>query len=342
MRGDPGLEVVEHVRDAFDPGEQWCANGPRGFMWWPAAFAQRIESGGVHEVGGGELWRVQAELELVRGVEGTGPAFARIAAWNALNPGLSALRWNGDARTVSLCSTVYVRAGEWERGARELASAALLQLADAARDGAALALDLQGEPAESAPPGGEKRAEGDELLEGWRRFAEVGGRPTPFDAARLNALAAMPSPPWTRVHVDAAGLHAELPCALPGEAQPGSAPRAGVALLHLLIAQPHPRLGAGVIAALALPPDAEPVRERMVATSALLNEAEARESTLFDGTGAWCFHPAAGLAFVTFVPALLDAPRLLEHLVWTQATRARWVRGFLARVATLRGDGAPG
>lgn len=336
MRGDPGLEVVEHIRQAFEPGVEWSASGPRGFTWWPAAFAQRIESDDAQVMGQVEVWRVQAELELLRGVEGTGDTFARIAAWNAMNPGLSALRWNGDAQTVSLCATVVVRAGEWERPARELASAALLQLADAARDGAALALELHGESAESAPPGGAVRTEADALLEGWRRFADAGAAPTPFDAARLQALAAMESPPWTRVGVDAAGLHAELPCALPGEAPPGSAPGAGVALLHLLTTQPHPRLGAGVIAALTLPPEAEPVRERIMATSALLNEAEARELTPCDGTGAWCFHPSAGLAFVMFLPALLDSPLRLEHLVWAQAMRARWARGFLARIAAMR------
>ncbi len=340
MRGDPGLEVVEHIRAAFDPGAEWSEQAPRGFTWWPAHFSQRIEADAPRRAEGSDWFRVQVELELLFGVTGRGEDFARIAAWNALNPGLSALRWNGDAGTVSLVSSVYARVGEHERPARDLAMAALLQLADAARDGASLATDLDGELADSAPPSEARRTEPDALLEGWRDVAEAGARPTPFTALRLQTASAMADAPWARVGVDGAGLHAELPCSVEGDPAPGSAPGAGVALLHLLTTQPHPRLGAGIVAALTLPPYAEPVRERMMATAALLNEAEAREYTLVDGTGAWCFHPAAGLAYVSFVPALLDEPDRLEQLTRDMARRAMWTRGFLSRVAHMR-EGAP-
>lgn len=340
MRGDPGLEVVEHVRAAFDPGPEWSAVAPRGFTWWPAAFSQRIESDVARRVDGVDQWRVQAELELLQGVEGRGENFARMAAWNALRPGLSSLRWNGDARTVSLCATVYARNGEHERPARDLATAALLQLADATRDGAALAQDLGGELALSAPPSGDVREQPDALVEGWRQVAEAGAKPSPFTTPRLQAVAAMKGAPWLRVNVDGGGLHAEVPCAAEGGPAPGSAPGAGVALLHLLHTQPHPQLGAGLLAALALPPDAEPVRERIVGTAALLNEAEAREFTPMDGTGAWCFHPQAGLAYVSFLPALLDEPSRVERLVGAMAARARWTRTFLGRIARMR-DGGP-
>ncbi|MFN8586998.1 MAG: hypothetical protein U0704_04275 [Candidatus Eisenbacteria bacterium] len=338
MRGDPGLEIVEHVRAAFDPGAEWCALAPRGFTWWPSVWSQRIEADAPRREGGRDVWRVQAELDLLRGVEGTGEAFARMASWNAMHPGLSALRWNGDAKTVSLCATVYVRPGDAEFAGRELATAALLQLADAARDGDALAADLDGELAASAAPGGDLRTEPDALLDGWRQVAEAGAKPSPFTAQRLQAVSAAKGAPWLRVRVDGGGLHAELPCALAGESEPGSAPGANVALAHLLHAQPHPALGAGLLGVLTLPPQAEPVRERVVATAALLNEAEAREHTGVDGTGAWCFHPQAGLAFVTFVPALLDEPARIERLVGALAGRAAWARAFLARIARMRDE----
>ncbi len=336
MRGDPGLEIVEHVRAAFEPAPEWCALAPRGFTWWPGPWAQRIEADVARRFGGADAWRVQAELELLRGVEGTGEQFARLAAWNAVNPGLSALRWNGDAKTVSLCATVYARAGQEELAGRELATAVLLQLADAVRDGAPLAADLDGELATSAPPGGVARTEPDALVEGWRQVAASGALPSPFTAQRLQAAGAAKGAPWLRVSVDGGGLHAELPCALEGEAAPGSAPGTNVALMHLMHAQPHPALGAGLIGVLTLPPQAEPVRERIMGTAALLNEAEAREYTLVDGTGAWCFHPQAGLAFVTFVPAMLDEPARIERLVVTMANRATWARTFLARIARMR------
>jgi hypothetical protein len=337
---DPGLEVVARLRDALEPAGEWRADAPRGFTWWPSALSQRVGAGAMEHVAGAPAWRVRAELPLLRGVEGSAPHFAVLSRWNALRPGLSALRWNGDDRTVSLHAAVLARAGEEARAASVLAAATLLQLADAARDASALARELGGVLADSGPPGAAPRAVPDSLLEGWRRFAEAGAGPGPFGRERLEAVAALAPPPWKLVHVDDAGLHAEVPCALPGEAEAGSAPGAGVALLHLLGSQPHPVLGGGVIAALSLPPEAEPVPERAVSTAALLNEAEAREPLAFDALGAWCVHPQAGLAFVAFWPSLLDTPDLPERLSWSFASRARWARGFLARAHELRAPGA--
>lgn len=339
MTPDPGLEVVQRLREALEPGGAWRAEGERGFTWWPSALSQRVVAGGPETVGGAPAWRVRLELPLLRGVEGGAARFATLSRWNALRPGLSALRWNGDDRTVSLHAAALARRGDEARTASVLATAALLQLGDATRDAGALARELGAVPADSAPPGVAPRLAPDPLVEGWRRLAEAGAGAKPFTAERLERAAAMDPPPWKLVRVDESGLHAELPCALPGEAPAGSAPGAGVALFHLLASQPHPAYGPGVIAALSLPPEAEPVAERAVSTSAMLNEAEARESVPFDALGAWCVHPQAGLSFAGFWPALLDQPGLLERLAWEAARRARWARDFLARAHALRSAG---
>lgn len=340
MSADPGLEVVERLRATLEPGGRWRLAAARCFTWWPAAFSQRVLADPAEAVAGVPAWRVRVELPLLRGVEGGAARFAVLARWNALRPGLSALRWNGDDRTVSLHAAALARPADEARVASVLATAALFQLGDAARDAAALARELGGVAADSAPPGATPRGAPDPLVEGWRRVAEAGAGAQPFPRERLEAAAAAQPVPWKLAHVDEAGLHAELPCALPGEAEPGSAPGAGVALLHLLASQPHPLYGAGLVAALSLPPEAEPVPERAVSTSALLNEAEARERVAFDSLGAWCVHPEAGLAFVSFWPALLDAPGLPEQLAWTAAARARWARSFLAK-ARAPGGGEP-
>lgn len=333
---DPGLDVVARVRSALDPGREWIAEGPRGFTWWPSRASQRVSAEEAGRAGGERAWRVRVESPLLRGVEAGAARFAVLSRWNALRPGLSALRWNGDDRTVTLQASALARAGEEARVASVLTTAALLQLGDVARDASALAHELGAVLADSSPPGGAPRTQADSLVEGWREIAEAGAGASPFTRARLEAAAAMDAPPWKLVHVDDAGLHAELPCALPGEAPAGSGPGAGVALLHLLASQPHPAYANGVVAALSLPPEAEPVAERAVSTSALLNEAEAREPLEFDGLGAWCVHPQAGLAFVSFWPAMLDAPGLLERLAVSSAARARWAREFLARAHDLR------
>lgn len=338
MTRDAGLEVVERLRETLDPAGEWRVAAGRGFTWWPSSLSQRIHADAAESVAGLPAWRVRVELPLLRGVEGGAPRFAVLARWNALRPGLSALRWNGDDRTVSLHAAALVRAGEETRAAAALATAALLQLADAARDAGALARELGAVLADSAPPGLAPRAVPDPLVEGWRRVAEAGEGAPAFEPARLEALAGLEPAPWTLATVDEAGLHAELPCALPGEAPAGSAPGAGVALFHLLAAQPHPAYGRGLVAALSLPPEAEPVPERAVSTAALLNEAEARERTGFDALGAWCVHPHAGLSFVAFWPALLDEPGLPARLARDFALRARWAREFLAKAGGLRAE----
>jgi hypothetical protein len=269
----------------------------------------------------------------VRSVAGTGAVFATLSEWNARHPGLSALRWDGADGSVSLAAVAEARAGAAEAG-RRLASAALLQLGDAARDAEALAAALGGTRAISAPPGGPPRAGTDPLCEAWRRFAE-----TPADAAplreALEQAAAMTPPPWLRVRVDADGLHAELACPDPGGAA-ANAPGEGAATLHLVATQAHPSLGPGLLAVLRPPMAIEPVAERRVATAALLNEGEAREATGFDAFGAWCVHPTAGLAHVAFHPALLFEASLPAHLAWEAGLRGRWARVFLALVARLR------
>lgn len=337
--GDPGLEVIARLRAALEPGGAWSTDAPRGFAWWPSTISQRAWADPPAPVSGSPAWRVHVELPLLRGVEGGAARFAVLARWNAVRPGLSALRWNGDERTVALRASALVRTGEEARAAAALTTAALLQLADAARDRDVLARELGGVAADSAPPGGAPRTAADPLLEGWRRVAAAGAEAGAPARGRLEALAALDPAPWTLAHLDEAGLHAELPCALPGEAAAGSAPGAGVALLHLLASQPHPVYGPGLVVALSLPPEAEPVAERAVSTSVMLNEAEAREGPAVDGFGAWCVHPHAGLAYVSFWPALLDQPGLPERLAWAAGTRARWARAFLARAHALRPGG---
>ena len=98
---------------------------------------------------------------------------------------------------------------------------------------------------------------------------------------------------------------------------------------------------AGLLAVLEPPADAEPVRERVAATAALLNEGESREWTGVDQWGAWCVHPDRGLVFVTFVPALACSDGMVQHLAWQMALRAQWSRRFLAQVAQLRAAARP-
>jgi hypothetical protein len=155
----------------------------------------------------------------------------------------------------------------------------------------------------------------------------------PALAQAMATLAGLTPAPWLRSTQAAHGLDAEL------AAGPGSgAPAAGAApwLLRATVRQPHPRLGPGFLTALVPPPSVEPVAERQAATAALLNEGEAREWTGCDALGGWCVHAAAGLAHVSFIPALALEAGVPERLAWQAGTRARWAAAFLGHVATSR------
>jgi hypothetical protein len=331
----PGGDVVARVLAALEPSPPYVTDAPGGFTWWPHACAQHVEVAGEARAGGEAAWRVQARHDLVRDIDGSAARFAVLSDWNARHPGLSALCWDGDAGAIALVATVHVRSAGVDAAARRLASAALLQLGDALRDGPALAAALGGGLATSAAPGAGVRADADALFEGWRRIAEAGAGAPPL-AAALERTAGMSPPPWLRVRVDEGGLHAELPCT-PAGGGAAEGPGRGVATLHLLTGPPHPVLGGGLLCALRLPAGAEPVEGRRFSTAALLNAAEAREWTGADALGAWCVHPAAGLSHVAFHPALLADEALPAELAWGAGARARWALALLGRVAALRG-----
>jgi hypothetical protein len=148
------------------------------------------------------------------------------------------------------------------------------------------------------------------------------------------ALASLSPAPWSRATAAPHGLDAEIECA----AREGGP--AGRALLRLSARQPHPRLGAGLLAVLVPPAEAEPVAERAAATAALLNDAESREWTGVDQLGGWCVHGTAGLAHAAFTPALAVEPGSLEFACAEAAARARWAVAFLASLAPLRASAA--
>ena len=332
---DLGLGIVEHLREALVPEPEHTTELPRGFAWWPGHAPQQVRAEESRMQSGAWFARVHVELALALRVEGSGEVFAALAKWNAARHGMSAARWDAESGLVSLHASVTADASDAPRAAQRLAHAALLQVSEgfAAR---ALGESLGGEPPAASAPGALPRQVPSPLGDAWRAYAERGAGSSPFDEGLLVRVMSAEPAPWTRLQPTPGGFHAELPAAGPGDPEPGRTPGAGTALLRVQTGQPNPRLGAGLLLLLSAPVEAEPVAARAGATAALLNEAEAREWTGLDQLGGWCVHPDAGLVHATFLPALVAQEALLERLVWQSAARARWMRGFLARVAALR------
>ncbi len=340
MTVDYGRELVDHVRSVFGADPAWSVDEPAGFRWWPWRMPQRVWA---ERSADGVGLRVHAETRLLRGVAGTGATFAALSEAFVRDPGLSALRWNGESGDVGLHASVTL-AGEpdrlgFGRAAALLAHAALLQLGDAERFAAALAAPLGATPAVGAPPGRPEREEPDPLIEAGDAYAQRGAGASPWTRDVFASFATLGGPPWSRVNVAGEVFDAELRGAAAGSAAEAAAV---TSLLRMSGAQRHPRLGAGLLVMLQPPAAIEDVPERRFATAALLNEAEAREwppvdpPWAADALGQWCVHPQHGLVHVQFLPRLADRPDLLESVARGAALRARWVPEFLAKVATLR------
>lgn len=327
-------DALHALRDALSPpAERISEDGESGFTWWPHAHAQRVEASAPRADG---ACVVSAETVLLAGVAGRATELATLAARNARDAGLSALRWDSERGEVSLRAAVVAHPGDGGAFARRLSHAALLQVGEALRVADSLAVEFPGASLVSGHDAGGREWTAVDAVESWQVYAARAPEAAAGLAAAMQRLSRLTPAPWVRVVTAAHGLDAEIAC---GASQERGAPGEGLALLRMSERQPHPRLGAGFVAVLVLPPSAEPVVERASATAALLNEAESREWTGADQLGGWCVHPAAGLAHAVFVPALAVEEDTLEVLAWQAGTRARWAMAFLARVAELRENG---
>ncbi len=329
---DAGLALLAQVREILELDPARILEEERGFLWWPHAQPMRFSARPLRPDG---TTVVTAETLLLENVPGRGAEFARIAHRNARDPGLSSLRWDSTTGELWMRASVMARGGDAMPAARRLAHAALLQAGDAMRAVDALAVEFPDARIASPPPPVADLAPV-EQVEAWQAYAERGPELAPELAGLIAALPTLNPAPWLNVASAAHGLDAEIACT------PGHVPKSpgeGVALLRISGKQAHPRLGPGLVVVLVLPASAEPVAERVVATSVLLNEGEAREWTGADALGGWCVHPSAGLSHAMFMPALAVDEDTPELLAWQAGARARWAMQFLERIAAMRAAG---
>src|SRR5438552_3608325 len=122
-QADAGLAALAIVRDVLEPQPPRTLEEPRGFRWWPHAHAMRVWAEPARADGAA---RLAAETPLLGEVAGRGPEFAALAARNAREPGLSALRWDSQTHEVSLRAAVIARPGDGGGAARRVSHAGWL------------------------------------------------------------------------------------------------------------------------------------------------------------------------------------------------------------------------
>ena len=321
---DPGVAVVEHLYKQMQVDPEWSVRQDRGFTWWGHQLAQRVWASPSQQRFGDLVWQVHIETDLVRDVLSEDP-YPALAELNRLASLSACVFEHGSVRRHASVSVTENNLPF----AKELAIHAMsLQAADAWPVAHWLRRRLQAVEDVSHHPVNGPRLTPDEMLGVgllYRRKREEGVWTPPID---FIAVANAANRCWVSATAGTHSFTAELPFA--GEiaegARPGVAP--ATALFKTWTDKPNPILGTGALLLLRLPGEFD------ARTANLLNVADAVAPDCHQ-LGAWCHRDDWGLAFVTFLPALVFqrgghyATNLFESLVWHSASRAVWAHTLL-------------
>ena len=246
-----------------------------------------------------------------------------------------------------------------------LSTAAVLQAATCEASVDAIREVVGGRVAVSAHPDRGERPEPDEMLGIGGFVTEAGGAPSPYTPGDFEAAAREGEQLWLVATTGGRALTAEVPFL--GGTPAGGRRRGGVrhvprsgqsraartgdrrrpddpdeagletALLQLTADDPHPELGAGLLALLRLPLTLPGAASARLAND--LNRAEREAVTVSPLLGSWCL-AGEEVAFVSFTPAFVlrsdsesaRRARLLNAAAWMTA-RSLWA------AAEIMGEG---
>jgi hypothetical protein len=320
---DPGLAVVAHLLNQMQIDPEWSVRRARGFTWWGARLAQRVWASKSEQRCGDSVWQVHIETDLVKEVRSQPDPFPVLAELNRLATFSACLLDNGHVR---LHASVSVTENNLPF-AKELAIHAMsLQAADAPAVAAWLGDRLGAEQDSSEHPTSGLRAAQDDMLSVallYKRKRQNGVWTPPID---FIGVATASNRCWLSATAGTHSFTAELPLTLDDIGRHGDEhPRAR---LQTWTDKPSPIFGTGALMLLKVPGEFD------ARTANFLNVAETVSPDCHQ-LGAWCHRADWGLAFVTFLPALVFqrggpyATNLFESLVWHAASRALWAHSLL-------------
>lgn len=177
VAGDPGLQTVDFVFWSMRIDDGWSVREPRGFTWWGQHLAQRVWADPVRMSPGMEVYRVQAETHVLRGLPNSEGLAERLTFLNQF-ASLSAYLWDSQEGRLTLRCGAYVHAENvaWLR--RVVAAAVGIQIADA-HIKTGLAGMLGGQPDVSAHPAAGRRETTSTTYSRWGRFVARSATRTP-------------------------------------------------------------------------------------------------------------------------------------------------------------------
>lgn len=300
-------------REQLQIDKEWSEQTPRGFVWWPAQLAQRIEIVGEEEGEGGEIvFLVSIATDMLRGLKLTDTAVLSIHAAMMPFATFAGPVYDEAARTLTLRTLVRVHPDNVDWVKRMLGMAALLQVDEARLFSAHLATILQAEQALSAPAGRELRYDADEMTEMFLGLcAAQGAQAARWSAAEFQDAVTkyMQGPPALMASAGGAALTVEFPFGSQSS------------LCQVMATQPHPRFGTGLFALQTFPvnaaSDVDGARQALE-----LNSDELSVSPFGYGCGSYVYRNEL-LCFVSFIPNVAYRSGLLPNVYYSCAQRAR-------------------
>ncbi|MBI1756375.1 MAG: hypothetical protein HYR64_04620 [Fimbriimonas ginsengisoli] len=301
--------------------DQWTLDRDRGFTWWAAEYAQSVWSdlGNFHN--GVTLYRLHAEIELVRG-RGHATQCEVPFTQAMCDANLSAITYDPHTDLYKLHCSVYAHEDNKEWLKRVFLAAVALQVVDAELSAPVLAGAFDVAPACTTHPRSGSRLLRDPVLHAEEKFFRPSG------AQRSRWIG---SDEWgearSRVgriaqHAVTDGksyLEAEFDWCVSGHTLP--------IRLEIKADKPHHRLGSGLCAHLYMPL-AMAVGSR-AHTALELNALERKEWNWCHDLGSWCCE-GPDLAFRCFVPNISYSRDILPELGHDMAIRAGWVNDMFA------------
>ena len=318
---DAGIQIVKEICTDMKIEKEWRINSERGFEWWGHQFKQKIWAEPPMEKTLTTITRVHVETDFLKypkRSESTDNRLAEILRLSSLSglihdPENGCLKWHSSA-------FVHKKNKCWLD--KMVFLAAVMQIRDCERIGV-LADQLELKPHHSCHPHSGPREKIDGTLcafdqwimhEGKKPVLNIGEEEFSFVSKILNNIN-------IRSAASKFGLSAYIPFGR------------DVSLLQVIINQPHPVLGNGILMRLSLPPeDLWEVEEINGSLIIDMNSMDQKDWPTGHFMGSWCLGPVGPNSltpvFVSFIPKIACNPTILANMVLSMIGHNTWAEGY--------------
>lgn len=328
---DIGLIALEDYIAAMNIDAEWCYRQPRSIKWWGYDLAQTIWVDEPIEEPDISVAKIHAKTDIWKDVS-AGPETDTFVSLLNMQASLNSFIYEKEKATISLYCSAYIHKENRSLIGTMFKLASAIQAADALIK-ANLATDLmneiQRERNSTEHPTSGIRDHYDEMTEIIKNFVHPhGDKESPFCEADFTALKNIDSNPSIMTNADETGVTAEFPVMEYGPSSINAMTdndtySPGTVLFQASNQDKHPQLGRGCLIKMILP-----VGENDADVANFLNLLEMSGNNQTHFMGSWCKGPA-GITYISFIPAVIYQPYLLNGLFHNFSGKAQWATKFL-------------